>query len=78
MDRMYGGYPPRLNIVQKKLLNAYINPYQLDISFVDKDTLRFLGSYKKLFSRRKTIHDNLVELNKNLTIFWGDLPDGKK
>jgi len=69
---------PRLNVVQKKLLNAYINPYQLDISFVDKETLRFLGSYKKLFSRRKTIHDNFVELNKNLTIFWGDLPDGKK
>lgn len=69
---------PRLNIVQKKLLNAYINPYQLNISLIDDQTLRFLGSYKKLFSRRKTIHDNLVELNKHLTIFWDDLPDGRK
>ena len=69
---------PRLNIVQEKLLNAYIKPYQLNISHIEEGTLRFLGSYKKLFTRRKTIHDNLVELDKHLTIFWDDLPDGQK
>jgi hypothetical protein len=68
---------PRLNIIKRKLLNAYIRPYTIDISKVDASTLRFVGTYKKLFSRRETIHDDFVVFNENITIFWADMPDGK-
>tara|TARA_B100000925_G_C21973762_1_gene459107 strand:+ start:24 stop:566 length:543 start_codon:yes stop_codon:yes gene_type:complete len=69
---------PRLNYVQGKLLNSYLKAYNLDITSLGENTLRFLGTYKPFLSRRKTVHDNIVEFNKKITFLWEDLPDGRR
>ena len=68
---------PRLNSFERAILNSYIRPYELRISQISEQELRFFGIYKKLLARDEVVHDDIITFGIPMTFFWNELPDGR-
>ena len=65
---------PRLNIIEEAIFRSYMKPYTLKFNYLSDGTIRSIGTYKKLFGKVETLHDDTIPTEEVVTLHWNRLP----